>query len=294
MSITTKLLSYSLIIEYLEIHGKSTAEELMSRLDQHELPSSIATFERLKLDLNNFGFKLLFEDQSYRLEKGFNPYQHTLLHLFKLTNEANLLNAYLQDKNNSETILIETGNQPFYNYLSPIFKAIKDRLTIRFDYDHFDHGLISGATLNPYLLKEYKSRWYMSGYSEYSNGIRTFALDRITNLETTRDTFENSDRSGLAAKLKETIGINHSEELTTLKLKAYFPQNKYLRNLPLHESQFEIESRNDYSIYEYNLRPNYELEQELMRLSDQISILEPEWLRQKMAQRLQKALDNQG
>jgi len=51
MSFQSKITSYATIIDYLNIHGRATAQDIRDRLKQRELASSPATFERLKSEL---------------------------------------------------------------------------------------------------------------------------------------------------------------------------------------------------------------------------------------------------
>jgi predicted DNA-binding transcriptional regulator YafY len=50
--------------------------------------------------------------------------------------------------------------------------------------------------------------------------------------------------------------------------------------VPLHRSQVEIETGNEYSVFEYFLRPNFDFKQEIISYLDSVEVLEPKALRQ--------------
>ena len=66
-------------------------------------------------------------------------------------------------------------------------------------------------------------------------------------------------------------------------IKAWSPQYKYIRSLPLHKSQREIDHDDDESVtFEYYVRPTFDFLQELLAQTDSIEVLEPQSVRNHM------------
>ena len=65
-------------------------------------------------------------------------------------------------------------------------------------------------------------------------------------------------------------------------IKVASPQVKYLRSLPLHSSQRETVTTPEHSIFEYDLKPTYDFEQELLSHREDFEVLQPESLRNRM------------
>ena len=65
-----------------------------------------------------------------------------------------------------------------------------------------------------------------------------------------------------------------------LKVKAF--QANYMRDLPLHESQHEIERNEEYSIFELFIRPTYDVYQEVLRMGTEIAVLAPLYMRKEI------------
>ena len=65
-------------------------------------------------------------------------------------------------------------------------------------------------------------------------------------------------------------------------LRAYWNAPDYLRTLPLHESQKEIESNDEYAVFSYDVKLTYDFLQLIMQQGDQVEVLEPLSLREQM------------
>ena len=74
-------------------------------------------------------------------------------------------------------------------------------------------------------------------------------------------------------------------------LRAYPPYINYLRTLPLHASQKELASTDDYADFELFLRPTFDFKQELLAQGDEVEVLEPQEFRQEMKAIAQRMLE---
>ena len=80
--------------------------------------------------------------------------------------------------------------------------------------------------------------------------------------------------------------LNKDSEVQKVVLKVDAFQRNYIRNLPLHESQKEAERTEEYSIFEYHLKPEFDFEQEIFSNMDTVEVLEPQWLRDEVKERI--------
>ena len=143
--------------------------------------------------------------------------------------------------------------------------------------------------VQPFCVKLFRQRWYMVARSTYSyyyeQGPRIYALDRIQNLHKTEVTFEMPKDWSAEEYFDACYGIiaNQRKEPQNVKLKVSAGQANYIRDLKLHDSQEEIEKNEEYSIFSYTLRPEYDFMQEILRNGEDMEVLEPLWLRQEIA-----------
>ena len=130
----------------------------------------------------------------------------------------------------------------------------------------------------------------MIGLKEKGNSIRTYALDRVKEMQMIRETFEKPGSITLEEMFGNIVGVTTSKApVRTVKLKTTPIQAKYFRALPLHSSQKE-ETHDDFSIFTYRLQLNYELAHEILSLGDAVKVIEPPELQAMVVTQLQDAL----
>lgn len=206
------------------------------------------------------------------------------------------LNQLQADKSLEGRIIFE--NVPSgYTWLTTLTEAIRLRKTVVLTHQGFSYDYENCFEIEPYYLKIFKQRWYVIGKNLYyvdkkkkyeaegktyeSSVFRIYALDRVLNVELTGKKFEFDEDFTLDNFLCGCVGVIPSKDpIEHVVIKSYQP--KYLRTLPLHESQQEIESDEESAIFSYDVKTTYDFMQLIMQLGDQVEVLEPESLRDKM------------
>lgn len=84
------------------------------------------------------------------------------------------------------------------------------------------------------------------------------------------------------------IIAEQSVKIQLVKLKVSAGQANYIRDLKMHETQEEIERNEEYSIFTFNLRPEFDFQQELLRNGEDMEVLEPIWLRKEIAGKIKR------
>ena len=156
-------------------------------------------------------------------------------------------------------------------FLDIIIRAIKTNHRLHIGYKKFEAEGYERVVC-PYALKLFRQRWYLLALNDEGQ-MRIYALDRVTMLELTDNVFE--------------MPVDFSAQ-------AYFSEYlaNYLRTLPLHPSQRELESTPDYTDFSFDIRPTSDFLGELLRHSDGIEVLQPQDLREKMRQMIAEMLKN--
>lgn len=176
-------------------------------------------------------------------------------------------------------------------YVDPILDALQREVIIVVDYQSYDgpHELYNVC---PYALKAYDRRWYLLGYIKEKDAIRSIALDRILDLKITNKTFDRPRDLDARKYYANTIGIFVNEDLPveTVRIRAYGTQMEYLRSLPLHKSQEEVLSKyGEYADFQYRLCITPELTSSLLAMGETVEVLEPDNLRNEIANKLQQS-----
>lgn len=95
-----------------------------------------------------------------------------------------ILAAYKEEfpEGNVQEKLIQTdyveGSKGFDNF-NVIFESCKNHNPISFIHYSYSKSLFNVYIVHPIRLKEFENKWYLIGFSETHNCIRTFGLDRI-------------------------------------------------------------------------------------------------------------------
>lgn len=166
-------------------------------------------------------------------------------------------------------------------YLTPIIEAMRDSKKMEITYQSYWKEYTSTFEIEPYFVKIFKQRWYVVAYSEGMGHIMIYALDRILQLSVTKNRFDYPKDFNPEEFFHNCYGIINDENIEpcTVKIKTNSYQAKYLRGLPLHHSQKEIELNDDTTIFEYYIKPTFDLKKELLSMGAEIEVLEPEWFR---------------
>ena len=175
------------------------------------------------------------------------------------------------------------------DYLKPIIDAMKENRVLDITYQSYWNDEENDIKVQPYCVKLFKQRWYMVAKPDYSKGdLRIYALDRILKLHTTDETFEMPKGWDAEDYFKDSYGIFVDKRIKPQRvlLKVSADQANYIRDLRLHESQEEIECNEDYSIFRYYLRPQFDFIQELLWNGEDVEVLEPKELREEIAERI--------
>lgn len=177
-------------------------------------------------------------------------------------------------------------------FLAPVINSLRQQIPITFDYAGFNRSITEKAIeFHPYFLKRYKQRWYMIGKRVKSGDLRTYALDRVKAVKPAGGRFTLPEGLSLKELFGNLLGVTSSKaEERNVRLRTTRTQAKYLRALPLHRSQKEELTADDFSIFSYKLKLNYELVHEIMSMGDGVKILEPKELQLMVADELRRAL----
>ena len=210
------------------------------------------------------------------------------------------VNGLLQDsKGLRDRVMFEeipSGNE----YLLKILGAMKKDNVIRISYQDFYDTAPHEIDLEPYCVRVFRQRWYVIGVmrnipdweeaSEMTNqgNIRRYALDRIKYLEVTDETFKMPVHFSAESYFANAFGIivepeKYKVERIRLKVTDINHRRQYIRSLPLHDSQREVERYDDYSIFELQVMPAYDFIQQILAMSNEVEVLSPENVREEIA-----------
>ena len=155
--------------------------------------------------------------------------------------------------------------------LKMLIKAMKESKKISITYRRYGGHATRTFDLEPYCVKLFGQRWYLLGRFD-DRGMATFSIDRMLEIKMSKEKFKLDEDFDAASYFSDC-----------------FPY--YLRDLPLHHSQREIQSTEEYCDFELKLKITSDFKSKLLSRGEWIEILEPKALAEEIIEWHQKAID---
>lgn len=176
-------------------------------------------------------------------------------------------------------------------YLYPIIQAIEQKQVLRLYYLPFYEDKPYFNEVHPYLLKEHGFRWYLVGLNEFKGKVRTYALDRIRDLQANSGVDYQEPDFETTNYFKSAIGVISPQGVPPIiKIAVQKTQAQYLITQPWHESQNIIEENDDQVVFSFRVFPTYEFKSLLLSLGKDGEVLEPTSLKKEMTTEIQQML----
>ena len=174
-------------------------------------------------------------------------------------------------------------------YLKPLIDALKNREVLKIEYRSFSARKNMVYIIHPYLLKEYRTRWYLIGYNAKYSEVRTYGLDRFVSMEV--DPSVKYFDTGFDARkyYENVVGISVLDR-EPVEIRIAFSENQaqYVVTRPLHSSQELVETGKNRFVFKYFLVPTFEFFSQVLGWGDEVEILAPKVLRRQMQALLRK------
>ena len=293
---TSLLNKYIWLVETIHQANRITFEEINERWLDNEISEGVElalrTFHKWRIAVEEM-FGLIIECER---KGGYHYYIANAEELKSgrirnwLLNTISVSNLLIDNQHMKDRILLEvipSGQE----YLADIIEAMKKGYSLEMTYRSYWRETSNTFIVEPYCVKLFRQRWYMLARSPYYDKLLIYALDRIRDLKTDPDNkFKLPSSFNPSEYFDECFGVIASDgtNVEDVKLKVSASQANYLRSLPLHHSQQEIERTNTYSIFTLKVRPTYDFQQEILWNGEDIEVLEPLSLRHEMEERIHR------
>lgn len=287
MSKRESITRYSLIIKKLR-RKPATFEEiadylsLQSELEEYDFNISKRTFQR---DLNDirevYKIDIQFDksQKHYYIDSDEHPeINERILEAFDTFNALNMTDRL------SGYIHFEKRKPQGSEHLMGILHALRNNLRLRFSYHSFDTSGITVRVIEPLALKEFRYRWYVLGKDLKDNKIKTFGLDRVTDLDVTKQNFTQPEDFNLNDYYKHCFGIisPNAVEPSNVELEFNQVQGMFIKSLPLHESQKVIRDDDKRLVIRLKLFLTYDFVMELLSFGGNVKVVKPVKLKEQV------------
>lgn len=278
---------YLLIINYLK-RGRALWNDVLNHLEtQSEIEGynyviSQRTFQRdiseirtiYNIDIQNdksTGYYFIAEEEE-------------LNNNAQLLDSFNLFNALSLTNNYSNYIQFESRIPKGTEHIYGLLHAIKNKFVLEIEYHKFYEESPEKVIVNPFLIKQFKGRWYLLCLKVEADDLRTYALDRIKSIDIKKKRFSVSKEIDLKNYFNNCFGIITPDwgkpEKITFSLNSI--QAKYIKSYPLHETQRISKETKEKTTFEINVFITDDLIMELLSYGQEIEILSPRNLVKQM------------
>ncbi len=211
----------------------------------------------------------------------------------KIINRVNISarpdDAALDNYIQFEKSTVSKGNE----YLGPLLEYIRTKKSVRIQYRKFTDDTTKEYELHPYLLKEYKNRWYLIAWEISSGQIRTFGLERMERLELGDKKFTISKSFNPDTFFKYSIGITERpEKPEQIVLRFTLLAGKFLLTQPIHPSQKVIAQNETEITIGLKVLITQELISFILSNGSAVRVIQPQSLQSLITTELQKAIAN--
>lgn len=271
---------YSLIIKKLRKHTSTFAEiadylALESELQEYNFSISKRTFQRDLDDIRsvyNIDIQYDFSRKVYFIYDDEQPeVNERILEAFDTFNALNISDRL------SNHIHFEKRRPQGTENLYGLLHAIKNQVQIKFTYQKYWEDEFTQRQVEPYALKEFRSRWYVLANDLKDYKVKSFALDRLTALDITKKKFQLPNNFNVNEHFKYSFGIiSPNEDKPQEVILSFTPfQGKYIKSLPLHESQQVLVDNNVEFRIKLMLFITHDFIMELLSYGANLKVIEP-------------------
>ncbi|WP_338733462.1 helix-turn-helix transcriptional regulator [Mangrovimonas cancribranchiae] len=284
------------IIQFIHDKKQASKEDILEFLADKDFNISSRTlerdFEKIKAD---FGIELTYSknNNGYYIDEEKSVKVESFFRFLELVSLADVFADGL--KNNNKTLeyvqFDDSSHLKGIDNLETILMAIKQERDLEFTHYSFHYNTYKQKIVTPIIIKEYINRWYLVGVPKGENDIRTFGIERITNINLGElSVINRSSYVQQTHRFEKIIGLMYSNKSPEhIVLKVTHLHLKYLESLPLHPSQKTLPHPDDgFAVVTYNLVPNYEFIIEILKMSIETEVLEPQWLRDRIKKEVEQ------
>lgn len=173
-------------------------------------------------------------------------------------------------------------------HLTPLYNYIKNKQVLNINYQSYKSEQVQEFIISPYYLKQYNNRWFLFGWNQKGEYIQNLALDRIQSIDSINELYIKSNID-YTEFFEDIIGVTNQLEKEIVNVKIQLSDNivPYIKSKPIHGSQKIVDN-----ILHLNLKLNYELESLILSYGENMTVLHPIQLKERVINRLKKGLDN--
>lgn len=170
-----------------------------------------------------------------------------------------------------------------------IFKAIKSRIVILFDYKSAGSRIFKKKTFDCYRVVCQKGNWYVLGFDHGAEDFRIFALSRIKNIVCAGETFSVPKDFDIHRHIDLNFGIWNNPEppeeyefLFSEKIANYVLEREW------HKNQIAVQNDDGSVLLKFSSNQKQMVFSWVMGFGESVTVIKPERLREEIRAECEK------
>lgn len=176
-------------------------------------------------------------------------------------------------------------------HITPLYQAILNNRSLLIAYKSFKAADAKQQVYYPYLLKEYRNRWFLIAKSRRGSVLVTLALDRIVSFEDATEKFVPYKGVDFDRYYSDLLGVTKTEKDRAYKVVLHVNKYNapYVLTKPIHHSQTLLKEDDNGILVRIDVVVNFELEREILGFGECMQVMAPRFLANRIRKRLEEA-----
>ena len=263
-------------------------EHVMRKLENDDIDTTfeyaIRTFERDKKDITAlFGIVIQYnrKDKTYAIDEEEIEDQSVT----RMIDAFSIHHALQEGNKLSPSVFLEKRKSLGTEHIHGIIHAIQNLYLLQFTHQKHWEDFSSQREVKPIAIKESQQRWYLVALDKKNNVVKTFGLDRISNLKIT-DTKFKPVAYNVEKEFQHAFGVETYEAAEKVVLEFSKQQGNYIKTFPLHKSQRIVKETEDAVSIEIFIHTTNDIKMELLKYGNDVKVLSPISLQNEIKNRI--------
>ena len=252
-------------------------EHVMRKLENDDIDTTfeyaIRTFERDKKDITAlFGIVIQYnrKDKTYDIDEEEIEDQSVT----RMIDVFSIHHALQEGNKLSPSVFLEKRKSLGTEHIYGIIHAIQNLYLLQFTHQKHWEDFSSQREVKPIAIKESQQRWYLVALDKKNNVVKTFGLDRISNLKIT-DTKFKPVAYNVETEFQHAFGVETYEAAKKVILEFSKQQGNYIKTFPLHKSQRIVKETEDAVSIEIFIHTTNDIKMELLKYGSNVKVIAP-------------------
>ena len=252
-------------------------DHVMSKLEQDDIDTTfeyaIRTFERDKKDITAlFGIVIQYnrKDKTYAIDEEEIEDQSVT----RMIDVFSIHHALQEGNKLSPSVFLEKRKSLGTEHIYGIIYAIQNLYLLQFTHQKHWEDFSTQREVKPIAIKESQQRWYLVALDKKNETVKTFGLDRISNLKIT-DTKFKPVAYNVETEFQHAFGVETYEAAKKVILEFSKQQGNYIKTFPLHKSQRIVKETEDAVSIEIFIHTTNDIKMELLKYGSNVKVIAP-------------------